>query len=76
MRCVFVLSCYSFFVNEALEKLEASLDQAVKRIEALSLENGLLKRALADAESRMSQASVKLRHLAAKFPASKNGGIQ
>jgi FtsZ-binding cell division protein ZapB len=55
-------------VNETLEKLEASLDQAVDRIESLSLENSLLRKALADAESRMSQASVRLHALAERFP--------
>jgi FtsZ-binding cell division protein ZapB len=56
-------------VNETFEKLEASLDQAIDRIESLSLENSLLKKALADAESRMSLASVRLRTLADKIPA-------
>jgi FtsZ-binding cell division protein ZapB len=55
-------------VNETLEKLEATLDQAVERIESLALENSLLKKALADAESRMSSASGRLRTLAEKFP--------
>lgn len=63
-------------MNETLEKLESSLDQAVARIEALALENSLLKKALADAESRMSQASVRLRGLAEKFPAVKDGTLQ
>jgi FtsZ-binding cell division protein ZapB len=56
-------------VNETLEKLEASLDQAVDRIESLALENSLLKKALIDAESRMAVASLRLRTLADKFPA-------
>lgn len=55
-------------MNETLEKLEATLDQAIDRMEALALENSLLKKALADAESRMSQASARLRGLAEKFP--------
>jgi predicted nuclease with TOPRIM domain len=55
-------------VNETLEKLEKTLDQAADRIESLALENSLLKRALADAESRMMQASVRLRSLADRFP--------
>jgi FtsZ-binding cell division protein ZapB len=56
-------------VNETLEKLETSLDQAVDRIESLALENSLLKKALIDAESRMAVASLRLRTLAEKFPA-------
>jgi FtsZ-binding cell division protein ZapB len=56
-------------VNETLDQLEKSLDQAVDRIESLTLENSLLKKALADAESRMSAASVRLRTLAERFPA-------
>jgi FtsZ-binding cell division protein ZapB len=56
-------------VNETLDQLETSLDQAVDRIESLTLENSLLKKALADTESRMSAASVRLRTLADKFPA-------
>lgn len=63
-------------MNETLEKLEASLDRAVERIESLSLENSLLKKALADAESRMSQASVRLHALAEKFPAAKDATLQ
>jgi FtsZ-binding cell division protein ZapB len=55
-------------VNETLDKLEASLDQAVDRIEQLSLENDLLRKALADAESRMSTASVRLRAIAERLP--------
>jgi FtsZ-binding cell division protein ZapB len=66
-------SCYSYSVNETLDQLEKSLDQAVERIESLALENSLLKRALADAESRMSAASVRLRTLAEKFPAVDKG---
>lgn len=56
-------------MNETLEQLEKSLDQAVDRIESLALENSLLKRALADAEARMSVASGRLRTLAERFPA-------
>ncbi|MGL4230848.1 MAG: hypothetical protein ACRDAM_02210 [Casimicrobium sp.] len=55
-------------MNETLEKLETSLDQAIDRIEQLSIENGLLRKALADAESRMTTASVRLRAIAERIP--------
>ncbi|TAG48542.1 MAG: hypothetical protein EAZ30_05055 [Betaproteobacteria bacterium] len=57
-------------MNTSLDHLENSVDQAVARLVALTVENARLRGELADANERMAMASAKLRALAEQLPES------
>jgi chromosome segregation ATPase len=57
-------------VNDKLEKLENTVDDAVNRLHGLTAENARLRSELASASERMQLAGAKLRALAEHLPQS------